>query len=151
MSDELKAKALEIHRRLCGEYGCPVPYFHNLDPLSELISSLLSHRTKNHDSGRAFKALRVALPTWEQVRDAPVEDVQMLIRPATWPEQKAPRIQQILHTISAERGSLSLEFLKDLSTIEARKWLERLPGVGPQDERRHAAVQQPADRRTTGR
>ncbi|RYG58610.1 Fe-S cluster assembly protein HesB, partial [bacterium] len=42
---------LEVQTRLCGEYGCPIPYFHNLDPLDELISSLLSHRTKNADSG----------------------------------------------------------------------------------------------------
>ena len=55
---DLKAKALIIHQRLCEVYGCPIPYFHSLDPLSELISSLLSHRTRNADSGRAFKALR---------------------------------------------------------------------------------------------
>jgi endonuclease-3 len=55
---ELKTKAFAIHERLCAVYGCPIPYFHSFDPLSELISSLLSHRTRNADSGRAFKALR---------------------------------------------------------------------------------------------
>ena len=55
---ETAEKALAIHRRLCGVYHCPIPYFHDLDPVSELISSLLSHRTRNADSGRAFKALR---------------------------------------------------------------------------------------------
>ena len=49
-------KVLEIHHRLCVAYECPVAYFHSLDPLSELVSSLLSHRTRNADSGRAFKA-----------------------------------------------------------------------------------------------
>jgi len=57
--EDLKAKALEIHHRLCGVFGCPITYFHALDPVSELVSSLLSHRTRNTDSGRAFKALRV--------------------------------------------------------------------------------------------
>ena len=54
-------KVLEIHHRLCVAYQCPVAYFHSLDPLSELVSSLLSHRTRNADSGRAFKALRGGL------------------------------------------------------------------------------------------
>ena len=56
-SPEIKAKALLVNDRLCAEYGCPIPYFHELDPLSELVSSLLSHRTKNADSGRAFRQL----------------------------------------------------------------------------------------------
>ena len=42
-------KALEAHRRLCQHYGCPLRYFHTIDPMSELVSSLLSHRTLNRD------------------------------------------------------------------------------------------------------
>ena len=64
----LQAKALEIHHRLCAVYGCPIPYFHAYDPLSELVSSLLSHRTRNADSGRAYKALRARYPDWAAVR-----------------------------------------------------------------------------------
>ena len=127
----LPDKVLEIHRRLCGAYGCPVPFFHNLDPLSELVSSLLSHRTRNHDSGRAFKELRTRFPTWENVRDAPVAEVQAAISAATWPEQKAPRIQHILKEITRLHGALSLEFLADLPMTEARAWLQALPGIGP--------------------
>jgi hypothetical protein len=40
-----RAFLVEVHQRLCAEYNCPIEYFHNLDPLSELVSSLLSHRT----------------------------------------------------------------------------------------------------------
>lgn len=128
---DLNAKALEIHRRLCALYGCPIAYFHALDPLSELVSSLLSHRTRNADSGAAFKALRALYPDWAAVVAAPVADVQAAIHRVTWPEQKAPRIQSILRAIQAERGALSLDFLADLPVDEARAWLERLPGVGP--------------------
>ena len=129
---DLNAKALLVHKRLCDAYGCPVPYFHDLDPLSELVSSLLSHRTKNADSGRAFKELRRRLPTWEQVCDAPTDEVRDAIAVATWPEQKAPRIQQILWLVAERRGGeLSLDFLKDLPPIEAIAWLRELLGVGP--------------------
>ncbi|MGC1309400.1 MAG: hypothetical protein WA885_19435 [Phormidesmis sp.] len=128
---ELSQKAIAIHQRLCQEYDCPIAYFHNLDPMSELISSLLSHRTRNKDSGQAFKQLRAKLPTWEAVRDAETELVQTAISACTWPEQKAPRIQQILRQITADKGELSLDFLAEMSVTEARAWLETLTGVGP--------------------
>ena len=127
----LRSKAWAVHQRLCAEYGCPIPYFHNLDPLSELVSSLLSHRTRNADSGRAFKALRARFPTWPEVRDAPTADVETAISAVTWPEQKAPRIQAILREITTRRGELSLDFLVQLSVRDARDWLESLGGVGP--------------------
>ena len=130
-SENITEKALLIHGRLCTEYGCPIAYFHELDPLSELVSSLLSHRTKNADSHRAFQQLQAAFSDWEAVRDASVTDVKAAIAPCTWPEQKAPRVQEILRRIADERGELSLDFLEDMPVPEARAWLERLPGVGP--------------------
>ena len=128
---ERKTKALEAHQRLCEAYHCPIAYFHSLDPLSELISSLLSHRTRNADSGRAFRSLRQKFPDWQQVRDAPMPEIQAAIAGVTWPEQKAPRIQNILKIITERLGTLSLEHLEGLPVTEARAWLETLPGVGP--------------------
>lgn len=129
--DALREKAWAVHQILCAEYRCPIPYFHDMDPLSELVSSLLSHRTRNADSGRAFKALRARYPTWEEVRDAPTAEVEQAIGAVTWPELKAPRIQQVLREITRSRGELSLDFLAELTVPEARRWLEELPGVGP--------------------
>ena len=130
-SETLKDKALEIHRRLCGVYGCPIPYFHSLDPLSELISSLLSHRTRNADSGRAFKALRARWPDWAAVEAAGVAEIEETIRGVTWPELKAPRIKAVLSAVRERAGALSLDFLEDLSVDDARGWLEAIPGIGP--------------------
>ena len=125
-------KAMVVHARLCAAYGCPIAFFHEMDPVSELVSSLLSHRTKNRDSGRAFKALRARFATWDAVRDAPTADVEDAIAAATWPEQKAPRIQAVLRAIGERRdGVLSLDFLAELPVPEARDWLEAIPGVGP--------------------
>ena len=130
-SDDLRRLTLEIHRRLCEAYGCPIAYFQDLDPLSELVSSLLSHRTRNRDSGRAFDALRARYLGWEAVRDAPTAEVERVIHGVTWPEQKAPRIQAVLRAIEERRGALDLGFLADLPVPEARAWLEAIPGVGP--------------------
>ncbi len=125
------ARLLEAHTRLCAAYGCPVPYFHSLDPLSELVSSLLSHRTRNADSGRAFRTLRAGFINWEAVRDAPTAQVEEAIQASTWPEQKAPRIQAILRAITQKHGSLSLDFLAHMPVPEARAWLESISGIGP--------------------
>lgn len=99
--------------------------------MSELIAALLSHRTKNADSHRAFQQLMQQFSSWQAIRDAPTEAVQQAISPCTWPEQKAPRIQQVLKLVKAKCGEWSLDFLADLPIVEARAWLESLPGVGP--------------------
>ena len=132
VSEDLRTRARLVHDRLCAAYGCPIPYFHDLDPLSEMVSSLLSHRTRNAESGKAFKQLRARFGTWEEVRDAPTAEVEACVAPCTWPEQKAPRVQQALRAITERRGGeLSLDFLADWPVVEAREWLEEIPGVGP--------------------
>ena len=129
--DARRALALEVHRRLCPVYGCPIPFFADRDPLAELVSSLLSHRTKNADSARAYRTLRARFPTWEAVRDAPTAEVEDAVAAATWPEQKAPRIQAVLRAVTERTGRLDLCLLADLPVPEARAWLEAMPGVGP--------------------
>lgn len=122
---------LDVHHRLSAVYGKQISYFHDLDPLSELVSSLLSHRTKNSQSAQAYKNLKDRFGSWEAVRDASTTAVEEAISPCTWPEQKAPRLQQVLRLIADERGDLSLDFLAGMDVAAARRWLEGLPGVGP--------------------
>ncbi|MDQ3278935.1 MAG: Fe-S cluster assembly protein HesB, partial [Bacteroidota bacterium] len=124
VTEEGAALLLEVHRRLSEVYGRNIRYFHDLDPLSELVSALLSHRTRNSASAQAFKNLKLLFTTWEEVRDAPTAIVEQAISPCTWPEQKAPRIQEILKQITERRGSLSLDFIQDMPVADARYWLE---------------------------
>ncbi|MDT0632892.1 hypothetical protein RQM47_14190 [Rubrivirga sp. S365] len=129
----LHEKALVVHDRLCEAYGCPIDFFSTKDPLSELVSALLSHRTKNADSGRAYTQLRERFPTWEAVRDAPTDEVKEALAPCTWPEQKAPRVQAVLRAITdaPETDGLSLDVLADWPVDRARRWLQAFKGVGP--------------------
>ncbi len=139
-----RERFLAVHDALCREHGCPIDWFSTKDPLSELVSALLSHRTKNADSSRAYKQLVERFPTWEAVRDAPTQEVESAIGPCTWPEQKAPRLQSILKAVGERRPApdlfnpdvsnargLSLDWLAGLGVREARAWLEAMPGVGP--------------------
>lgn len=125
----LRRKAEKIDRALEAYYGVPARW--RLDPLSELILTVLSQNTSDINSWRAFERLRERFPTWEAVRDAPVEAVREAIRPAGLSAQKAPRIQRILQRITEERGELSLDFLAEWPVEEAKAWLRRLDGVGP--------------------
>lgn len=131
VKDNIHEFVLEVHHRLSTVYGSQIKYFHDLDPLSELVSALLSHRTRNSNSGKAFHNLKDQFGSWEAVRDAPTIDVQEAINPCTWPEQKAPRIQQVLRLVTEKQGELSLDFLANMEVAAARQWLESLPGVGP--------------------
>ncbi|GAA0602660.1 hypothetical protein GCM10009416_45550 [Craurococcus roseus] len=126
------ALALEAHARLCAAYHCPIAYFHALPPLDELVSSLLSHRTRNADSARAFRSLRERFPSWEAARDAPVAEVERALAGVTWPEAKAPALQRTLRAITEVRGGrLDLDHLAGMEPEAARAWLAALPGVGP--------------------
>lgn len=130
-ADDRPALLRQVHARLCEAYHCPIAYFHALDPLDELVSSLLSHRTKNADSARAFRQLRERFPDWESVRDAPVAEVEAAIAPCTWPEAKAPALQRTLRALTERQGRLDLGHLAGMEVAEARDWLESLPGIGP--------------------
>jgi endonuclease-3 len=101
-----------------------------IDPLDELINTILSQNTNDLNRDRAYHALRAKFPTWEAVRDAPSGQVITAIKSAGLANQKGPRIQKVLRRITAERGELDLNFLRDLPTAEAKAWLLSLDGVG---------------------
>ena len=126
----LAKRAIQIHERLLEFYGEPV-WRNPLPAIDELVSTMLSQNTNDVNRDRAFHALRARFKTWEEVRDADEMDIVNTIRPAGLANQKGPRIQQVLRSITEERGSLDLSFLADLSVEEAKTWLTRFNGVGP--------------------
>jgi endonuclease-3 len=126
----LRTKTEEVHQRLLETYGEPTWRPH-LDPVSELVSTILSQNTNDVNRDVAYDRLTSRLPTWEQVRDADVKVVIEAIRPAGLANQKGPRIQESLRFITEERGELSLDFLGDWPVDEAKSWLTSMKGVGP--------------------
>jgi endonuclease III len=127
---DLASLALTVHQRLLEFYGEP-RWRRPLPPLDELISTILSQNTNDTNRDRAYQALRKRLPTWEEVRDADVQMVIEAIRIAGLANQKGPRIQNVLREITAQRGSLSLDFLGELKPEAASEWLTQFKGVGP--------------------
>jgi endonuclease III len=128
---ETLSERAELVYKLLGEVYGIKPWKPRREPLHELISTILSHRTTQAQEARAFDQLWEKYGSWEAIRDAPVEGIVEAIAPANWPEQKAPRIKAVLDRIVAERGAPDISFLADLPVEEALAWLESLPGVGP--------------------
>ncbi len=126
----LQTKTGEVHRRLLEAYGEP-QWRPHMDPVSELVSTILSQNTNDVNRDVAFDRLVDRFPRWELVRDADVEEVIEAIRPAGLANQKGPRIQGALRIITQEQGELTLNFLADRPVEEAKIWLSSIKGVGP--------------------
>jgi endonuclease III len=126
---DLQALADEVYHRLLAAYGEPDWRPHFL-PVEELVLTFLSQNTNDVNSGRAFAALRARYPTWQAMLDAPTAELAETVRSGGLAQQKAPRIQGALRRILRERGEFSIDFLADLTTDEAMRWLTSFDGVG---------------------
>ena len=69
-------------------------------------------------------------PNWAAVEDAPIDELIETIRHGGLAYQKAPRIQGSLRAIREQRGDYNLDFLAEMSAIDARAWLTKIPGIG---------------------
>ncbi|MDQ3928563.1 MAG: endonuclease III [Chloroflexota bacterium] len=128
-TDPLRAKARAVLALLREEYG--EPNWPVLDPLGTLVETLLSHRTADPQTWAAYNELKRRWPTWEELAEAPVEEIREAVSGTTWPEQKGPRVKALLQRVKAERGNFDLSFLYDMPVDEANAWLQSLGGVGP--------------------
>src|SRR5215208_2884529 len=122
MADRRKVRA--ILDRLRREYGRPVLRPHRA-PVDELVLTVLSQNTIDRNRDVAYTRLRERFESWDEVREAPVEEIEDAIRPGGLAPTKAVRIQQILQALDD-----GLEWLEDAPVEEGRAYLESLPGVG---------------------
>jgi len=114
-----------IRDRLRDAYGKPIVHRHRA-PVDELILTVLSQNTNDRNRDVAYARLRARFARWDEVRDAPVAEVEEAIRPGGLAPTKAVRIQQILRAL----GDDDLSELADEPLDDARRRLTDLPGVG---------------------
>ncbi|MGZ5339108.1 MAG: endonuclease III domain-containing protein [Thermoleophilaceae bacterium] len=114
-----------IVERLAAEYGRPVLRAHGA-PVDELVLTVLSQNTNDRNRDVAYARLRERFSSWDEVREAPIEDLEDAIRPGGLAPTKSVRIKQILEAL----GDDDLAGLAELPLEEARRQLCELPGVG---------------------
>ena len=128
-----RARVLRVRERLREVYGVPLMQPHG-HPIAELVLTVLSQSTNDRNRDVAYLRLRERFASWEQVRDAPLAEVEEAIRPGGISKVKSARIQAILRAIGNEPRDppheLSLDWLERAPLGEARDYLTALPGVG---------------------
>lgn len=132
----------DLQDRLLTWWGGPPQPREVWDPLTQLIYSLCSSRTKDAESQATIRALRDRFggwPTgpntwdevrWERLRDASIPEIEDTLRLATFPDRKAVQLKRTLERITERAGTLSLAFLAKYRTDKVRAWIEELPGAG---------------------
>jgi endonuclease-3 len=100
-------------------------------PVFELVLTLLSQHTSDHNSGQAMHRLIEAYPTWDEILAAPTAGVEDAIRPGGLAPTKSKRLQALLAEVKERVPDWELAFLAALPLDEAKQWLTSLPGVGP--------------------
>jgi endonuclease-3 len=121
-----------IRDRLRLVYGIPVNRPHG-DGLAELILTVLSQSTNDRNRDVAYFGLRERFPEWEDVRDSPVDAIELAIRRGGISKVKSARIKAILEAVTRTGpvdGDLSIDWLREVSVPEAQDYLCSLPGVG---------------------
>jgi endonuclease-3 len=102
--------------------------------VDELVLTVLSQNTNDRNRDVAYGRLRERFASWEDVRRAPVAEVEEAIRPGGLAPTKAARIVRILDSIAesdaAPLGPDTLAWLAGAPIEEAREYLCDLPGVG---------------------
>src|SRR5213082_2050421 len=72
------------------------------DGVSILVDTILSQNTSARNSDAGYRQLRRRFRSWNQVANAPVEEIERHIRVSGLSNQKAPRIREILREIRGD-------------------------------------------------
>lgn len=96
-----------------------------------VVSTMLSQNTTAANSTRAFANLKKAFPDWNTVADLETTTpIETAVRVAGLAKIRAQRILTICKTLKKERGSVTLEYLRDCTSQEIKDDLLRFPGLG---------------------
>ncbi len=120
--EEARDRADRILNRLSEEYGVEPWNWHTKQaPFQVLIGTVLSHRTRDENTDKASQALLAAYPDAASIAEAPLEQVEALIRPANFYKTKAKRIKDICQILLERHQGAAPQSMDELL---------KLPGVG---------------------
>jgi len=122
-------KLRQADRLLRIRYGTP-RLGNKRNPISELVFIILSARTRGKHHEAIYRKLRRRFVTWENVRDARLQEIERVIRDAGLSRVKARQIKALLRRLSRDFGSLSPHRLRRMTTEQVEAYLASLPGVG---------------------
>lgn len=131
-----------IRGKLRGYYGIPVNKPHR-DPVGELVLTLLSQNTNDRNRDVAYCRLEERWSSWEEVRAAPVHEIEAAIAPGGISVVKSRRMKEILERVATDelpagadprgqwtrRSEIDLDWMAVSPLGVSRDYLCTLPGV----------------------
>lgn len=123
-------KATRVDEVLAELYG-KKNFKKKTDPLTELVTTVLSQNTSDTNRDRAFAGLREKFPDWGDVLCVSRNQLASAIKVGGLANIKAARILKMLKSIKEMHSELSLDFLSDWPDDEVREYLLKIDGVGP--------------------
>lgn len=124
MATRLAERVESVLRATYGEAQKP-----RLDPLDELILTILSQNTSDVNRDRAWTKLQERYEGWHEVLAEGRAQLEGTIRTAGLAAQKSETIIRVLETLGGT-GVPNLDNLRDLSDNEALEFLTSIKGVG---------------------
>ena len=121
--------AAEILERLRDTYGEPVRRASG-DPVTGLVSTILSQSTTDSNAELAMTGLRADYPSWEMVREASSDDIADAIRQGGLANQKASTIKRALSYMSSLSPELDPQLFDHMSDDMIMSHLQSIKGVG---------------------
>lgn len=105
-----------------GRYGGWYPnHMRSRDPFQVLVGAMLSHRTRDEVTDKAYKALFKRFPTIREIASANVREIARLIKPVGFYKVKARRIKMVAEILLEKWGG---------NVPKDREKLLKLPGIG---------------------
>ena len=123
-------KAKQICSALIAHYGNVIAE-RKMEAIDELVLTILSQSTNDVNMFRAYHNLKATYPNWNDVLNAPEDELGEVIKSSGFFRVKAHRIKATLEEVRERVGRLDLSHLEQMSTEDATKWLVSLHGVGP--------------------
>ncbi|MDO5849078.1 MAG: endonuclease III [Methanobrevibacter sp.] len=96
-------------------------FFEDKDPYRVLIRTILSQRTRDENTDKATAELFSVYKNIYEIADAPVEEIEKLVKSAGFYRVKAGRIKEVSNILIDQFGGKVPDNMKELLT---------LPGVG---------------------
>ena len=118
----------EVARILAVLYGTP-DLGNKQDPTDELVYIILSRKTPEKAYQETFDALKARFPKWDDLLDAPREEVEKIVSPGGLAGKKATSLFGALTKLKETFGRCSLDGARDWPDDRLEEFLCSLPEI----------------------
>jgi len=129
-SARMKEKINKVNKLLVAHFGIPARPKKLPNPIDALIATILSQNTNDRNSYQAFRNLKKKYKSVKELADAPISEIESVIRVAGLGRQKSASIKKFLTMLKKRNSKLNLNYIKKMSDDEILTYLTSINGIG---------------------